>query len=142
VCRERGPISLVRIVEELFQGNSGSGLENRNKRPWGFVVLTTQHLYPLNLALTSPTSGGRSLGTVRFRTKTMEFVFLCAFFCLFVVFTLYLAFGRLSKHVYKQRSELNYYLPPNHRVSLIIIYTSTKEVPNWQWKGKRRQGVY
>jgi hypothetical protein len=27
---ERGPLSLVRITEELFQGNSGSGLKNRN----------------------------------------------------------------------------------------------------------------
>jgi hypothetical protein len=27
---ERGPLSLVTIIEELFQGNSGSGLENRN----------------------------------------------------------------------------------------------------------------
>jgi hypothetical protein len=27
---ERGPLSLVRIIEELFQGNSGSDLENRN----------------------------------------------------------------------------------------------------------------
>jgi hypothetical protein len=27
---ERGPLSLVRIIEELFQGNSGSGLEDRN----------------------------------------------------------------------------------------------------------------
>jgi hypothetical protein len=27
---ERGPLSLVRISEELFQGNSDSGLENRN----------------------------------------------------------------------------------------------------------------
>jgi hypothetical protein len=27
---ERGPLSLVRITEELFQGNSGYGLENRN----------------------------------------------------------------------------------------------------------------
>jgi hypothetical protein len=27
---EGGPVSLVRIIEELFQGNSGSGLENRN----------------------------------------------------------------------------------------------------------------
>jgi hypothetical protein len=26
---ERDPLSLVRIVEELFQGNNGSGLENR-----------------------------------------------------------------------------------------------------------------
>jgi hypothetical protein len=27
---ERGPLSLVRIIEELFQGDSGSGPENRN----------------------------------------------------------------------------------------------------------------
>jgi hypothetical protein len=27
---KRGPLSLVMIIEELFQGNSGSGLENRN----------------------------------------------------------------------------------------------------------------
>jgi hypothetical protein len=30
-------------------------------------------LYPLKLALTSPTSGGRSVGIVRWRTKTPEF---------------------------------------------------------------------
>jgi hypothetical protein len=27
---ERSPLYLVRIIEELFQGNSGSGLEIRN----------------------------------------------------------------------------------------------------------------
>jgi hypothetical protein len=27
---ERGPLSLVMIIEELFQGNSGSSLENQN----------------------------------------------------------------------------------------------------------------
>jgi hypothetical protein len=27
---ERGPLSLVRTIEELFQGNSGFGLGNRN----------------------------------------------------------------------------------------------------------------
>jgi hypothetical protein len=27
---ERGPLSLMRIIEELFQGNKSSGLENRN----------------------------------------------------------------------------------------------------------------
>jgi hypothetical protein len=40
---ERGPLSLVRIIEELFQGNSGSSLENRDWRPWGSVALTTRH---------------------------------------------------------------------------------------------------
>jgi hypothetical protein len=32
-------------------------------------------LYPQNLALTSPTSGGSSVGTVRSRTQAMEFTF-------------------------------------------------------------------
>jgi len=31
-------------------------------------------LYPQKLALTSPTSGGRSVGIVRVRTKATEFV--------------------------------------------------------------------
>jgi hypothetical protein len=30
-------------------------------------------LYPLKLVLTSPTSGGRSVGIVRLRTQAMEF---------------------------------------------------------------------
>jgi hypothetical protein len=30
VSLERGPLSLVRITEELYRGYSGSGLENRN----------------------------------------------------------------------------------------------------------------
>jgi hypothetical protein len=40
---ERDPLSLVRITEEVFQGNRGSGLENRDYRPWGTVALTTWH---------------------------------------------------------------------------------------------------
>jgi hypothetical protein len=40
----------------------------------GFVVLTTRHLYPQKLALTSPTSGGRSVGIVRLRTKAKQCV--------------------------------------------------------------------
>jgi hypothetical protein len=40
---EQGPLSLVRIIEKLFQENSDSGQENRNWRPWGFVALTTRH---------------------------------------------------------------------------------------------------
>jgi hypothetical protein len=34
------------------------------------------------LAITSPTSGGRSVGIVRSRTQTMEFSFLVSFFLL------------------------------------------------------------
>jgi hypothetical protein len=44
VVLEGGPLSLMRIIKELFQGKSGSGLENWVERPWGFVALTTWHL--------------------------------------------------------------------------------------------------
>jgi hypothetical protein len=50
------------------------------------------------------------------------------FVCLLLVFTLYFAFGLLSTYI---NEEVNY-LQQNHRVSLIIIYTSTKEIPNGQ----------
>jgi hypothetical protein len=44
---ERGPLSLVRITEELLEWkSSGSGLENRVYQPWGSVALTTH--YPLS----------------------------------------------------------------------------------------------
>jgi hypothetical protein len=48
VSLERGLLSLVRIIEELFQGNSGSGLENR-------------------------AAVAQSVGIVRLRTQAMEF---------------------------------------------------------------------
>jgi hypothetical protein len=41
---ERGPFSLVRILEELLQRRiSGSGLENRDYRPWVSAALTMHH---------------------------------------------------------------------------------------------------
>jgi hypothetical protein len=48
---ERGPLSLVRIIEELLEWKSSGS----------------------KLALTSPTGCGRSVGVVRLRTKTTEF---------------------------------------------------------------------
>jgi hypothetical protein len=54
---KRGPLSLVSTIEELIGRNSsGSRLEE-----------------PQKLALTSPTSGGHSVGIVRSRTKPIEF---------------------------------------------------------------------
>jgi hypothetical protein len=54
---------------------ASSGLENRDYGRGGSAALTMRHpLYPQKLALTSPTSGGRSVGTVRSRTKATELV--------------------------------------------------------------------
>jgi hypothetical protein len=59
---ERGPLSLVSTTEELLgRKSSGSGLEireygSRNPSRWPRGTL-----YPQKLALTSPTTGGRSV---------------------------------------------------------------------------------
>jgi hypothetical protein len=71
---EQGPLSLVSTIEELFgRKSSGFSLESREygrKEPSRSPRGT---LYPQKLALTSPTSGGRSVGIVRSRTQATEF---------------------------------------------------------------------
>jgi hypothetical protein len=50
--------------------------ENQDYCHKGSAALTTrQPLYPQNLVLTSPTSGGRSVGIVRSRIQATEFMF-------------------------------------------------------------------
>jgi hypothetical protein len=77
VSLERGPLSLVSTTEELLgRKSSGSGLENADYGRRGSTALTTRHpFYPQKLALTSPTSGGRSVDIVRLRTQATELVF-------------------------------------------------------------------
>jgi hypothetical protein len=80
---ERGPLSLVSTIEELLGRNSsGSGLENREYSRGDQLSWPRDTLYPHKMALTTPTSGSRSVGIVRLRTKATEFV--CLFVCLFV----------------------------------------------------------
>jgi hypothetical protein len=71
---ERGPLSLVSTIEELPHGKiSGSCLENREYGRRDPSRLPRGILYPQKLAITSSTSGGRSVGIVRSWTQTMEF---------------------------------------------------------------------
>jgi hypothetical protein len=64
VSLERGPLSLMRIIEELLDWKSSdSGQENRiNGRGEDLLRWPRDTLYQQKLALTSPTSGGRSVG--------------------------------------------------------------------------------
>jgi hypothetical protein len=76
---ERGPLSLVRTTEELLgRNNSGSGLENREYGRGDPLRWPRDTFYPQKLAITSPTSGGRSVGIVRLLTKATESSHNCA----------------------------------------------------------------
>jgi hypothetical protein len=59
VSLERGPLILVRIIEELLEWkSSGSGLENRINGLGDPLRWPRDTLYPQKLSVTSPTSGG------------------------------------------------------------------------------------
>jgi hypothetical protein len=71
---ERGPLSLVSTIEELLGRKSSSfGLEIRDYGCRDLLRWPRGTLYLQKLALTSPTSGGRSAGIVRSRTQAIEF---------------------------------------------------------------------
>jgi hypothetical protein len=71
---ERGPLSLVSTIEKLLEGKgSDSGLESRECGRRDPSRWPRGNLYPQKLSLTSPTSGGRSVGIVRSRTKATKF---------------------------------------------------------------------
>jgi hypothetical protein len=73
---ERVPLSLMSTIEELLGRNSsGSSLDNWECRRGDSLRWPHDTLYPQKLALTSPTSGGRSVGIVRLWAKATEFVF-------------------------------------------------------------------
>jgi hypothetical protein len=75
VCLERGPLSLVSTTEELLDRNVAAPVLKTENTAVGI-----RHADPVapcqqKLAITSPTSGSRSVGIVRSRTQTMEFSF-------------------------------------------------------------------
>jgi hypothetical protein len=71
---ERGPLSLVSITEELLEWkSSGSGPRKIEIKGHGVPLRWPRYtLYPRKLALTSPTSGGRSVGIFCLLTKATE----------------------------------------------------------------------
>jgi hypothetical protein len=73
---ERGPLSLASTIEELLERkSSGFGLESREYGSRDSTRWPGGTLYPQTLALTSPTSGGRSVGIVRSQIQATEFSF-------------------------------------------------------------------
>jgi hypothetical protein len=72
---EWGPLSVLNTAEELLKRNSsGFGLESGNMAI-GISHADHVHPHPQKLALTSLTSGGRSVGIVRSRTQAMESIY-------------------------------------------------------------------
>jgi hypothetical protein len=70
---ERGPLSLVSTTEELVDRKVAAPVYKTENTAVG--TRHADHVAPSfrkKLAITSPTSGGRSVGIVRSRTQTME----------------------------------------------------------------------
>jgi hypothetical protein len=74
---ERGPLSLLSMIEELLERNSsGFGLEIREYGCRDSSRWSLGTLYPQKLAATLHTRGGLSVDIVRSRTQATEFSFL------------------------------------------------------------------
>jgi hypothetical protein len=76
VALELGPLSLVSTTEELLYRKVAVPVYKTENTAVG--ILHTDNVAPSirkKLAITSPTSGRRSVGIVRSRTQTMEFSF-------------------------------------------------------------------
>jgi hypothetical protein len=68
---ERGPLSLVRITEELLEWKVAAPVKKTELTVGDPLRWPRDTLYPQKLALTSPTSGGRSVGL-----KATEFIYI------------------------------------------------------------------
>jgi hypothetical protein len=91
---ERGPLSLVSTIENVLGRKSSiSGLESREYGRKDPSCWPRGTHYPKNLALTSPTSGGRSFGIVCSRTQATEFSFIINYIIIIIIIVLYVGFG-------------------------------------------------
>jgi hypothetical protein len=95
---ERGLLSIVSATEELIaRKRSCSGLENQDYGRRDPPSWLRDTLYPQMLALTSPTSGGRSVGIVRPRTRPRSLVL--------VVNVYYTVYTSIYIYIYSKSSE-------------------------------------
>jgi hypothetical protein len=101
VVLERGPISLVSTIEELLLEKVAALVQKTENTPIGISCADyATHFYPQELALTSSTSGGRSVGIVHSWTQATE-VFNCLFPEAYAVYTelpILSSFSWLSQH--------------------------------------------
>jgi hypothetical protein len=72
LLRNSIPRQRVDLHDKTFMYEHASGLENWQYGRWDPLRWQRDTLYPQQLALTSPTNGGLSIGIVRFRTKATE----------------------------------------------------------------------
>jgi hypothetical protein len=85
MCLERGPLSLVSTTEELLDRKVAAPVYKTE-----ITAVRIRHAdhvapsIPQKLAITSPTSGGRSVSIVRSRTPTMEFSLVLVYIYMFV----------------------------------------------------------
>jgi hypothetical protein len=78
---ERGPLSLVSTTEELLDRKAAAPVYKTKNTAVG--ICHADHVEPSirkKLSITSPTSGGRSVGIVLKRTPTMEFYYIITIF--------------------------------------------------------------
>jgi hypothetical protein len=99
----RSPLSLASTTEELLERNSsGCGLENRDYGRRDPSRWPRGTIYPQNLALPSPTNGGRSVGIVLLRTQAKEFsgnVQFGVVLCVICVFRILCLIHRIETHL-------------------------------------------
>jgi hypothetical protein len=97
---ERGPLSLVSTNEELLgRKSSGSGLENREYGRRDQLYWPRNTFYLQELALTSLTSGGHSVGIVSSGNKATEFVVFVYYYYGYILTNITVV-GTVSYYVY------------------------------------------
>jgi hypothetical protein len=88
---EWGSLSLVNTIEELLGKKLAASAKKTDITAVGIrhADYVTRSIHTKKLALTSPTSGGRSVSIVRWRAKAMELLLLLLLFYLYYYYYYY-----------------------------------------------------